>query len=94
MIHLTIRTREYFDVYAFKTSRHFDRLDQQTQDIITALVEDRKIAGERFSESLEQTATLVHLVSRMEPENRSEHSKTPAMITGSSGVIIPAVEVQ
>ncbi|KAF8850471.1 hypothetical protein BDZ45DRAFT_751704 [Acephala macrosclerotiorum] len=85
---------EKFDFMTFKMSERFDTLDRQTQYIISALVENRKIAANRFSyDALEQTATLSQLLSRLELRNQQEHQKTRAMIVGCPGQeIVPSTE--
>jgi len=79
---LLFSLREKFDLMAFQMSERFDALDRQSQYIISALVEERKISANRFScDALDQTATL----SRLELSNQQEHRRTRAMIAGYSG---------
>jgi hypothetical protein len=75
-------------------SERFDALDQQTQYIISALVENHKISANRFSyDALEQTATLSQLLNRLELQNQQEHRRTRAMIAGYAGrEIVPSTE--
>ncbi|PVH80336.1 hypothetical protein DL98DRAFT_654744 [Cadophora sp. DSE1049] len=83
---LLFSLREKFDLLAFQMSERFDALDRQSQYIISALVEERKISASRFSyDALEQTATLSQLHSRLELQNQQEHRRTRAMIAGYSG---------
>lgn len=75
-------------------SERFDALDRQTAYIISALVENRKISANRFSDdALEQTATLSQLLNRLELQNQQEHRRTPAMIAGyASREIVASTE--
>jgi hypothetical protein len=64
-------------------SERFDSLDWQTNLIISALLEDRKFAEKQLSkDSCDQTASLVHLISRLQDNNTAEHRKTRQMIAG------------
>lgn len=62
-------------------SGRFDNLDQQTQQIISALVAQLGASSGGFSKEIrDQTMALTQLLSRIEDTNMSEHRKTRAMV--------------
>lgn len=69
-------------MFSTQVSRKLDALDIQTRNIISALVENQKTTMNRITtESLEQTATIAHLLSRINIDNpRGRHKTSTAGI--------------
>jgi len=66
-------------LFSAQVSERLDTLDVQTRNIISVLVENQRITTNRIiTESLEQTATLAHLLSRIDIKIHKEHSKARA----------------
>lgn len=84
--------RQNFDVLSVKVSEGFEKLDQQTQYIVSALAQDN-ISG-ATSDAVEQTATLTMLLARIEINNSQEHRITREMIAAAGNrEVIPSIDV-
>lgn len=83
---------------AIQTSECFDSLSQQNQRIISALAEIRSVSQDRRrdeSELSQLTATLAHLLSRLEFHNLAHQIKARDGIPSvDRGTIVPTVELQ
>ena len=75
------RRRENVDLMFLRFSQRFDSLDEQSQRIITALLETRcKSHGNNSVELQDQTIALTRVLNRIETANLEEHQKTRSMI--------------
>src|SRR5436309_1781323 len=68
------KIRDNIDAVSVRSSARFDSLDEQTQRIITALLDQRKAVSDEI------TVALTQLVSRLDAINDENHRQTRHMI--------------
>jgi hypothetical protein len=83
---LTILNRENVNLLSVRVSERFDRLDKQTQKIISALTAQSSPSNRPPEGVQDQILALTQLLSRLEATNVSEHRKTRAMVIGRVGL--------
>jgi hypothetical protein len=78
--------RENVNLLSVHASERFDRLDKQTQHIISALTAQSGPSNRPPEGIQDQILALTQLLSRLEATNVREHRKTRAMVIGRVGL--------